>query len=45
VLLQRLHDDERILVDGATGTEIERRGVPMVEHGWNGRGAMLWARF
>jgi S-methylmethionine-dependent homocysteine/selenocysteine methylase len=27
-LMQRLHSGERILIDGATGTEIERRGVP-----------------
>jgi methionine synthase I (cobalamin-dependent) len=39
-LLQRVHDDERIPIDGATGTEIERRGVPMVEHGQNGGGAL-----
>ena len=39
-LLQRLHNGDRILIDGATGTEIERRGVPMVNHAWNGSGAL-----
>lgn len=40
VLMQRLHNGDRILIDGATGTEIERRGVPMVDNAWNGGGAM-----
>jgi S-methylmethionine-dependent homocysteine/selenocysteine methylase len=40
VLMQRLHNGERILIDGATGTEIERRGVPMIDDGWNGGGAL-----
>jgi len=39
-LIQRLHNGDRILIDGATGTEIERRGVPMVDNAWNGGGAM-----
>jgi homocysteine S-methyltransferase len=39
-LMQRLYDGDRILIDGATGTEIERRGVPMVDNAWNGGGAM-----
>jgi S-methylmethionine-dependent homocysteine/selenocysteine methylase len=39
-LMQRLHDGDRILIDGATGTEIERRGVPMVDNAWNGAGAL-----
>lgn len=39
-LIQRLHNGDRILLDGATGTEIERRGVPMVNNAWNGGGAM-----
>ena len=38
-LMQRLEDGEQILIDGATGTEIERRGVPMVSNAWNGLGA------
>ena len=40
VLLQRLEKGKRILIDGATGTEIEKRGVPMVNNAWNGLGAM-----
>ncbi len=39
-LMQRLQNGERILIDGATGTEIERRGVPMVENAWNGAGVL-----
>jgi homocysteine S-methyltransferase len=40
VFMQRLQDGENILIDGATGTEIERRGVPMVDNAWNGGGAL-----
>ena len=39
-LLQRLNNGDQILIDGATGTEIEKRGVPMVSNTWNGLGAM-----
>lgn len=39
-LMQRIASGERIMIDGATGTEIERRGVRMVENGWNGGGAL-----
>ena len=39
-LLQRIHADECILIDGATGTEIERRGVPQLDNAWNGGGAL-----
>ena len=39
-LMQRLHNGEFILIDGATGTEIERRGVPMIDNAWNGGGAL-----
>lgn len=38
--MQRLEDGDKILIDGATGTEIERRGVPMVEDAWNGGGVL-----
>lgn len=38
--MQRLENGDRILIDGATGTEIERRGVPMVDNAWNGGGAL-----
>lgn len=30
----------RILIDGATGTEVERRGVPQLDNAWNGGGAL-----
>jgi len=38
--MRRLHNGDRILIDGATGTEIERRGVSMVDNAWNGGGAL-----
>jgi len=28
------------LIDGATGTELERCGLPMINNAWNGAGAM-----
>ncbi|MDG1088630.1 MAG: homocysteine S-methyltransferase family protein, partial [Acidimicrobiales bacterium] len=36
----RLANSELILIDGATGTDIERRGVPMVENAWCGVSAL-----
>ncbi|MEM1047113.1 MAG: homocysteine S-methyltransferase family protein [Pseudomonadota bacterium] len=39
-LLDRLERGERILIDGATGTEIERLGVPQLDNAWNGGGAL-----
>ena len=39
-LMQRIANNERILIDGATGTEVERRGVPQLDHAWNGGGAL-----
>ena len=39
-LMQRIRAGECILIDGATGTEIERRGVPQLENAWNGGGAL-----
>jgi homocysteine S-methyltransferase len=39
-MLQRLQNGEKVLVDGATGSEIEKRGVPMIKNAWNGGGAM-----
>lgn len=39
-LMSRLAAGERILIDGATGTEIERRGVPQLDGAWNGGGAL-----
>ena len=39
-LIQRLHNGDQILIDGATGTEIEKRGVPMINNAWNAAGAM-----
>ncbi len=39
-LMQRIRAGECILIDGATGTEIERRGVPQLDNAWNGGGAL-----
>lgn len=33
-LEQRIEDGEVIILDGATGTELEKRGVPMDEAAW-----------
>ena len=38
-LMDRIAHGEKILIDGATGTEIERRGVPQLDNAWNGGGA------
>ena len=34
-LQQRLDGGEVIILDGATGTELERRGVPMDDAAWS----------
>ncbi|MEM7293302.1 MAG: homocysteine S-methyltransferase family protein [Pseudomonadota bacterium] len=39
-LLARMRAGERILIDGATGTECEVRGVPQLENAWNGGAAI-----
>jgi len=39
-LKQRLDSGERILLDGGTGTELERRGVPMNPKAWCGPASM-----
>jgi len=38
--MNRIADGEKILIDGATGTELERLGVPMVENAWNSGGTL-----
>ncbi|MFT5502710.1 MAG: S-methylmethionine-dependent homocysteine/selenocysteine methylase [Gammaproteobacteria bacterium] len=39
-ILHRLQSGQCILMDGGTGTELERRGVPQLDHAWNGGGAL-----
>ncbi|MEM7123762.1 MAG: homocysteine S-methyltransferase family protein [Pseudomonadota bacterium] len=39
-LMRRIQNGERILIDGATGTEVDRRGVPHLENAWNGGGTL-----
>jgi len=38
--MTRIQAGEQVFIDGATGTEIERRGVPQVDNAWNGGGAL-----
>ena len=38
--IKRFELEETILIDGATGTEAERRGVPQLKNAWNGGGAL-----
>ena len=38
--LSRLLKGEKILFDGGTGTEVERRGVPQLKNAWNAGGAL-----
>lgn len=39
-LIARLDAGHRVLIDGATGTECERRGIPQVELAWNSGGTL-----
>ncbi|MEM6481980.1 MAG: homocysteine S-methyltransferase family protein [Pseudomonadota bacterium] len=39
-LMKRIGAGGQILIDGATGTEIEKRGVPQLDGAWNGGGAL-----
>jgi len=39
-LMARIEAGEQIIIDGATGTELERRGVPQLDNAWNGGGAL-----
>ncbi len=39
-LMNRIEAGEQVFIDGATGTEIERRGVPQLDNAWNGGGAL-----
>ena len=39
-LMARLRAGEKILIDGATGTEVGRRGVPELPNAWNGGAAV-----
>ena len=36
--LTRLNNGEIIMIDGGTGTEVERRGVPQLQNAWNASG-------
>ena len=39
-LVERMQQGEQIIIDGGTGTEVDRRGVPKLEHAWNGGGTL-----
>lgn len=39
-LIERLNRGGRVFIDGGTGTEMERREVPLLDNAWNGGGAL-----
>ena len=39
-LMDRIRRGGRIMIDGGTGTEVERRGVPQLQYAWNGGGTL-----
>ena len=39
-MIKRIRSGDCILIDGATGTETQRRGVPQLENAWNGGGPL-----
>ena len=39
-MMGRIRSGDCILIDGATGTETQRRGVPQLKNAWNGGGAL-----
>jgi len=39
-VMDSIHRGEPFLIDGATGTEVERRGVPKLDNVWNGGGIL-----
>ena len=38
-VIQEMEAGRCLLIDGATGTELERRGVPQLKNAWNGGGS------
>ena len=39
-LMDQIESAKPVLIDGATGTEVERRGVPKLTHAWNAGGTL-----
>lgn len=39
-LMQRIVAGEKVMIDGGTGSDVERRGVERVTHGWTGGAAL-----
>ena len=39
-LINEMKSGSCVLIDGATATELERRGVPQIKNAWNGGGAL-----
>ena len=39
-IMTRIEAGEKIIIDGAAGTELERHGVPQLENAWNGGGTL-----
>ena len=44
-IMARIEAGEKIIIDGATGTELERNGVPQLENAWNGGGTLSPLKF
>ena len=42
-VIARMGDGDCIMIDGATGTEVEVRGVPQIENSWNSGGVITHA--
>ena len=38
--ISKMRNGSCMLIDGATATELERRGVPQLKNAWNGGGAL-----
>ena len=38
--IDKLKSGSCMIINGATGTEIEKRGVPQLSNAWNGGGAL-----
>ena len=39
-IIEKMRAGNCLLIDGATATELERRGVPQLKNAWNGGGAI-----
>ena len=44
-VIEKMRAGNCLLIDGATATELERRGVPQLKNAWNGGGAISHPAF